>query len=382
MSNDDPIYLDFNATTPVEPEVVEAMLPYLRTHFGNPSSGHVYGHRAQQAVDRARRQVAALIGAQADEIIFTASGSEADNMAILGVAEALGREGRVVCSAVEHPAVAKPCRSLSRRGWDIVSLAVDGGGRVDLPAAKQVLADGAALVTVMHSNNEVGTLQPIRELADLAHARGAVMHTDAAQSIGKMAIDVDDLGVDALTIVGHKFYAPKGVGALYLRQGTPLAPVMFGGGQEGGLRSGTENVALIVALGAACEIAVRRLAGDEKRLAALRDRLWSRLAAGVPGIVLNGDAERRLPHTLNVSFPGVRGSAVLAAAPAIAASTGSACHEGEETPSAVLQAMGFDRERALAAVRLSVGRTTTEAEIDTAAAALIGAWHTVSAHVG
>lgn len=375
MSNDDPIYLDFNATTPVEPDVIEAMLPYLRAHFGNPSSGHVYGHRAQEAVVKARHQVAALIGAQAGEIIFTASGSEADNMAILGVAGALGGQGRVVLSAVEHPAVEKPCRHLSRQGWSLASLPVDGGGRVDLAVAGKVLADGAALVTVMHSNNEVGTLQPIRELADLAHARGAVMHTDAAQSIGKVGINVDELGVDALTIVGHKFYAPKGIGALYVRKGTPLSPIMFGGGQEGGLRSGTENVALIVALGAACEIARNRVAADETRLRALRDRLWSRLLAGVPGLVLNGDAERRLPHTLNVSFPGVRGSAVLAAAPAIAASTGSACHEGEETPSSVLQAMGFDRGRALSAVRLSVGRTTTEAGIDAAAAALISAWH-------
>lgn len=379
MNNDDPIYLDFNATTPVEPEVIEAMLPYLRTHFGNPSSGHVYGRRAHEAVDRAREHIAALIGAQASEIIFTASGSEADNLVILGVADALDHKGRVAYSAIEHPAVAKPCRHLSRLGWSVTSLAVDAGGRVDLSAARQSLADGAALVTVMHSNNEVGTLQPVQELSDLAHTCGAVMHTDAAQSIGKMAINVDDLGVDALTIVGHKFYAPKGIGALYVRKGTPLTPIMFGGGQEGGLRSGTENVALIVALGAACDIARRRLAEDETRLRALRDRLWSRLQAGVPKILLNGDAERRLPHTLNVSFPHVRGSAVLAAAPAIAASTGSACHEGEETPSAVLQAMGFDRERALAAVRLSVGRTTTEAEIDAAAAALIGAWHKLSA---
>lgn len=379
MTTDDPIYLDFNATTPIDPEVVDAMLPFLRTHFGNPSSGHVYGHRAREAVEHARAQVAAVIGAAPEEIIFTGSGTEANNMAIRGAACAHDRPGRMACSAIEHPAVEKPCQFLGLRGWAIATIPVDAAGVIDMQAADAAIPRGTVMVSVMHSNNEVGTIQPIRALADLAHSRGALMHTDAAQSVGKVPIDVNDLGVDALTIVGHKLYAPKGVGALYIRKGGIIAPTVFGGGQEGGMRPGTENVALIVALGAACEIAGRRLAEDEPRLRMLRDRLWSRLQAGVPGILLNGHPERRLPNTLNVSFPGVRGSAVLTATPSIAASTGSACHEGEEAPSSVLAAMGCDRDRALGAVRLSVGRTTTAEDVDSAAADLVKAWQHVRA---
>lgn len=379
MTTDDPIYLDFNATTPIDPEVIEAMLPYLRTHFGNPSSGHVYGHRAREAVDRARAQVAALIGANPSEIVFTGSGTEANNMALWGAACAHDRGGRMACSAIEHPAVAKPCQFLGLRGWAIADIPVDATGVINMQAAETVVRRGTVMVSVMHSNNEVGTIQPIRDLADLAHSRGALMHTDAAQSVGKVKVDVNEFGVDALTIVGHKLYAPKGVGALYIRKGAAIAPTSFGGGQEGGMRPGTENVALIVALGAACEIAERRLAEDEPHLRMLRDRLWDRLQAGVPGICLNGHPERRLPNTLNVSFPDVRGSAILTTAPGIAASTGSACHEGEEAPSSVLAAMGCDRDRALGAVRLSVGRTTTAEEMDSVAAGLVKAWQHVQA---
>jgi len=381
MTTDDPIYLDFNATTPIDAEVVEAILPFLRTHFGNPSSGHVYGHRAREAVEHARAQVATLIGAAPEEIIFTGSGTEANNMALRGAACAHDRPGRMACSAIEHPAVEKPCRFLGLQGWAIATIPVDETGIIDMQAADAAIPRGTVMVSVMHSNNEVGTIQPIRELADLAHSRGALMHTDAAQSVGKVKVDVNDLGVDALTIVGHKLYAPKGVGALYIRKGTAIAPTSFGGGQEGGMRPGTESVALIVALGAACEIAGRRLAEDESRLRMLRDRLWSRLQAGVPGILLNGHPERRLPNTLSVSFPGVRGSAVLAATPSIAASTGSACHEGEEAASSVLGAMGCDRDRALGAVRLSVGRTTTAEEVDSAANDLVKAWQHARARI-
>ena len=374
MTTDDPIYLDFNATTPVDPEVVEAMLPFLRTHFGNPSSGHVYGHRAREAVESARAQVAALVGAQPSEVVFTGSGTEANNMALRGAACAHDRGGRMACSAIEHPAIAKPCQFLGLRGWAIATIPVDETGLIDMQAADAAIRRGTVMVSVMHSNNEIGTIQPIRALADLAHSRGALMHTDAAQSVGKVPVNVNDFGVDALTIVGHKLYAPKGIGALYIRKGAAIAPTSFGGGQEGGMRPGTENVALIVALGAACEIAGRNLAEDELRLRMLRGRLWSRLQADIPGIRLNGHPERCLPNTLNVSFPGVRGSAVLTAAPGIAASTGSACHEGEEAPSSVLAAMGCDRDRALGAVRLSVGRTTTAEEVDSAAADLVTAW--------
>lgn len=378
----DPIYLDFNATTPIAPEVVEAMLPFLTTHFGNPSSGHPFGQRAKAAVDRARAQVAAQIGAEPDEIIFTGSGSEANNLAILGMIGARDAAGHVICSAIEHPAVLKPCAALERRGWTATVLPVDTKGRVEPASLARALTKDTALVTVMHSNNEVGTQQPIRALADLAHAAGALMHTDAAQSIGKRAIDVDALAVDALTIVGHKIYAPKGIGALYLRRRTALGPVMFGGGQERGLRPGTENVALIVALGAACALAGRRLADDERHLSGLRDRLLAGLRAEIPGLLVNGDPEHGLPHCLNVSFPGTYGSAVLAHAGTIAASTGSACHEGGEAPSAVLTAMGFDATRALGAVRLSVGRPTTPAMVDAAIAGLVQAWRHVRSHPG
>ncbi|MDO8606223.1 MAG: cysteine desulfurase family protein [Phaeospirillum sp.] len=379
MTTEDPIYLDFNATTPIDLEVVEAMLPFLRTHFGNPSSGHIYGHRAREAIEHARAQVAALIGARPSEIVFTGSGTEANNMALRGAACAHDRGGRMACSAIEHPAVAKPCQFLGLRGWAIATIPVDETGLVDMQAADAAIRHGTVMVSVMHSNNEIGTIQPIRALADLAHSRGALMHTDAAQSVGKVSVNVNDLGVDALTIVGHKLYAPKGIGALYIRKGAAIAPTSFGGGQEGGMRPGTENVALIVALGAACGIARRNLAEDEPRLRTLRDRLWSRLQADIPGIRLNGHPEWRLPNTLNVSFPGVRGNAVLTAAPNLAASTGSACHEGEEAPSSVLTEMGCCHERALGAVRLSVGRTTMIAEVDSVVADLVKAWQHVRA---
>ena len=382
MRSGDPIYLDFNATTPVDPDVIEALVVSLRTGFGNPSSGYVYGWRAREAVEQARAQVAALIGARPAEVVFTGGGTEADNLAILGAARAHGRGGSMAHSAVEHPAVARPCQFLALRGWQVASIPVDEHGVVLLRAAAAGISRGAVMLSVMHSNNEVGTIQPIRELSELAHSLGALMHTDAAQSIGKVPVDVDELGVDALTIAGHKLYAPKGVGALYIRQGAAIAPIGFGGGQEGGMRPGTENVALIVALGVACELAGRRLSEDGARLSALRDRLWSGLQAGVPGVRLNGHPVERLPNTLNVSFPGVRGSAVLDnAASVVAASTGSACHEGDESPSAVLTAMGCSPEEALGAVRLSVGRLTTEAAVDAAAAALVEAWRHASARI-
>lgn len=382
MRSGDPIYLDFNATTPVDPDVIEAMLVSLRTDFGNPSSGYVYGWRAREAVEQARARVAALIGARPEEVVFTGGGTEADNLAILGAACAHGRGGSMAHSAVEHPAVSRPCQFLALQGWQVASIPVDEHGVVLLQAAAAGISRGAVMLSVMHSNNEVGTIQPIRELSELAHSLGALMHTDAAQSIGKVPVDVDELGVDALTIAGHKLYAPKGVGALYIRQGAAIAPIGFGGGQEGGMRPGTENVALIVALGVACQLAGRRLSEDGARLSAVRDRLWSGLQAGVPGVRLNGHPVDRLPNTLNVSFPGVRGSAVLDnAASVVAASTGSACHEGDESPSAVLTAMGCNPEEALGAVRLSVGRLTTEAAVDAAAGALVEAWRRASARV-
>jgi cysteine desulfurase len=370
----DPIYLDHNATTPLLPEVVDAMVPYLREHFGNPSSAHVYGRRAREAVARARAQVAALIGAAAEEILFVANGTEANNLAIRGVTAALPEKWYVVTSVIDHPATTEPCRELEQHGWRVRWLPVDETGRVRVADAVALLRNYTALLTLMHANNETGVLQPIAEIAREARARGVLVHTDAAQSVGKLPVSVEALGVDLLTVVGHKFGAPKGVGALYVRKGTPLQPFLRGAGHEHGLRPGTENVASIVGLGVACEVARRTVEGEAKRVRALRDELWERLRTRVPGLALNGHPEERLPNTLNVRFPGVSGSALLAATPEVAASTGSACHAGEESASSVLTAMGVEPRKALGSVRLSLGRTTTHEDVVTAAEALANTW--------
>jgi cysteine desulfurase len=371
-----PVYLDYNATTPIDPAVREAMRPYLAEHFGNPSSSHVYGQRARAAVEAARAEVAALIGARPDEIVFTGSATEANNLAIQGVARALRATRRhLVTSVVEHPAVAQPCRRLAEDGWDLTVVAVDGEGRVDPAAVAAGLRPYTALVSVMHANNEVGAVQPVAAIAALARTRGVLVHTDAAQSLGKVPVAVDALGVDLLTLAGHKFYAPKGVGALYVRRGTPLAPVLLGADHERGLRPGTENVAFIVALGAAARLARERGAGAGERLRRLRDRLHGLLRDAVAGLALNGPQEERLPNTLHLSFPGVSGRALLAAvAGEVAASVGSACHSEGDAVSGVLAAMGQEADRARGAVRLSVGLPTTEDEVDRAAGALVAAW--------
>lgn len=376
---DSPIYLDYNATTPIDPRMVEAMLPFLHAHFGNPSSDHVYGQRAKAAVANARDEMAALIGAQPDEIVFTSCATEANNLAILGVARALqgSSRQRLLYSAVEHPAVEQPMRHLAEAGWLAETICVDTNGRVD--AANIALGADVALVSVMLANNEVGTLQPVAEIATRAHAAGALMHVDAAQAVGKIPVDIESLGCDLLTLAGHKFYAPKGVGALYVRAGTPIQSIQFGAGHEGGLRPGTENVPHIVALGEAARLARIELATEAARIRALRDDLHSRLAASIPGLLLNGHASERLPNTLNVSFPGVAGWQLLAAAPGLAASTGSACHAGQHQASGVLGAMGCSGERAAGAVRLSLGRFSTASEIEQAASTLIYAWQQLSA---
>jgi cysteine desulfurase len=375
-----PIYLDYNATTPVDPAVREAMLPYLQRDFGNPSSAHPYGKAAHDAVDRARRQVADLLGAQADEVVFTGGGTEASNHAIKGVFFAgfrgvlgrwLRREAHVITTAVEHPATLQPCAFLGRLGCRVTVLPVDRHGCVDPDAVRRALDGRTRLVSVMHANNEVGTLQPVREIAAVARERGVLVHTDAAQSLGKLAVDVDELGVDLLTLAGHKLYAPKGVGALYVRRGVKLEPLIHGAGHEGGRRAGTENVPHLVALGMACEVARQSLPEATERHRRLRDRLWERLRESLGDrVVLNGHPERRLPNTLNVNFVGHIGSELLQAVPEVAASTGSACHEGTVCLSPVLQAMGVPPDLGRGAVRLSVGRFTTEAEIDRAAEAL------------
>jgi cysteine desulfurase len=367
------IYLDHNATTPVAPEVLGAMRPYLEREFGNPSSAHAYGASAKAAVEQARAQVAELLGCDPADVVFTASGSEADNLAIKGAALAqLGERDHLITSAIEHPAVLAGCRYLERRlGFRLTILPVDGHGAVDPDDVRRAIEPGTALITIMYANNEVGTVQPIAEIAEAAHERDVLLHTDAAQSVGKIATDVDALGVDLLTVTGHKMYAPKGIGALYVRPGTRLDAVIHGGGHEHGLRAGTENVPYIVGLGAAAELAAQRLHnGAHAEVRALRDRLHATLADGVPGLALNGHPERRLPNTLNVSFPGWDGERLLAQAGSIAAATGSACHAGRTDPSTVLTAMGLNAPRALGAVRLSLGYDNTTAEIDAAAAAL------------
>ncbi len=369
-----PIYLDHNATTPLLPEVVDAMLPFLREHFGNPSSTHPYGIRARNAVTRAREQVAAALGCEPEEILFTSGGTEANNLAIRGVLEALAGKGRLVTSTIEHPATASACAWLERHGREVTRLGVDGDGRVRVDEARHAIDRNTALVTVMHSNNETGVLQPIAELTGLAHTANALVHTDAAQSIGKVPVRVGDLGVDLLSVAGHKLYAPKGVGALYVRRGTPLHPVVVGASHERGLRPGTENVASIVGLGVACELVTQDLAAASARMRALRDLLWTRLASTVPGLALNGHRELRLPNTLNVRFPRVSGTAVLEGAPEVAASTGSACHEGGESASAVILAMGVPPGDALGSVRLTLGRGTTQEDAVRAGEALGRSW--------
>jgi cysteine desulfurase len=367
------IYLDHNATTPIAPEVREAMRPYLEREFGNPSSAHAYGATAKAAVDRARAQVAALLGCEPAAVVFCASGSEADNLAIKGAALArLGERDHLITSPIEHPAVRGACRYLERRfGFRVTVVPVDGDGLIDPDDVRRSIEPKTVLVSIMHANNEVGTVQPVADIAEAARERGVLVHTDAAQSVGKIATDVDALGVDLLTVAGHKLYAPKGIGALFVRPGTRLDAVIHGGGHEDGLRAGTENVPYIVGFGAAAELAAQRLQnGAHAAMRALRDRLHAALADRVPGLVLNGHPDRRLPNTLNVSFPGRDGELLLSHAPSIAAATGSACHSGRTEPSTVLTAMGIDAPRALGAVRLSLGYDNTAAEIDAAAAAL------------
>src|SRR5579885_1545060 len=315
-----PIYLDYNATTPVDPEVVAAMLPYLQTQFGNPSSAHIYGRSAHEAVAQARRQVSDLLGCAPDEIIFTGGGSESDNLALRGLALGPARRGKhLITQATEHPAVLNACAALRRlHGFEIAILPVDSYGQISLADLEAALRDDTLLVSIMHANNETGTLQPLPAIAEIVHRRGALLHSDAAQAVGKLRVHPRELGVDLLTVAGHKLYAPKGIGALYVRRGLEqlLEPVIYGGGQERGLSAGTENVAGIVALGKACELAAKSLPQSEERLRQLRDYLHALLERALPGRVhLNGHPSERLPNTLNVSIDGIIGENLLAATP-------------------------------------------------------------------
>jgi cysteine desulfurase len=366
------IYLDYNASTPVDPAVREAMLPFLGESFGNPSSAHAMGRAVRAAVERAREQVAALLGANPDEIVFTSGGTEASNHVIKGAAETLGGRGKhIIISAVEHPAVVNPCRFLEKHGFEITAVGVDRTGRIDSQAVIDEVRPTTILISIMHANNEVGTIQPIEEIAEGAREGGILMHTDAAQSCSKIGINVEKLGVDFLSVAGHKMYAPQGIGALYIRRGTLIEPLHHGAGHEGGRRAGTEPVAAIVGLGTAAEIARKSLDQEAQagrcRVRELRDRLHEGLRRRLgERIVLLGHPEHRLPNTLAVGFRGRLGADVLAACPELCASTGAACHSGRHECSAVLAAMNVPEDVALGVVRFSMGRFTTESEIDRA----------------
>lgn len=370
----DPIYLDFNATTPPAPEVVRAMDEALREGWGNPSSSHPIGRRAREILDRARAEVASLLGAGVDEIAFTSGGTESDHAAILATTEGLRDRGRhVVISAIEHPAIEEACRALETRGGTVTRVGVGRDGRVDPDAVERAFRPDTVLVSVMHANNETGVIQPVEEVARRARRRGILVHTDAAQSVGKIPVSVDRLGVDLLTIAGHKLYAPKGIGALYVRRGTPIEPWIRGGGQERGLRGGTEPIPAIAGLGAACALA---LAEGERRTAHLeemRDRLLRRLRDAFPSLVVHGDGAPRLPNTLSAAIPGVRATTLLEALAGVAASAGAACHAGDDAPSRVLLAMGVSPDLARATLRFSTGRSTTPEEIDEAAQRIVAA---------
>ncbi len=370
-----PIYLDYNATTPHDPEVVEAMRPFLETEYGNPSSSHAYGEAPRSAVARARAEVAALMNAPPERILFTSGGTESNNYAIIGVALARkGRGNHIITSTVEHPAVANTCDHLEREGFAVTRVPVDQYGMVNPNDVEKAMRPETILITVMHANNEIGTIEAIREIAAIASARDVLIHTDAAQSLGKIPVDVEELGVDLLTVAGHKLYAPKGVGALYVGPGVHLEPLMYGGGQEGGRRPGTENVLEIVGLGAACRIALRDLETNRRRMQQTRDRLYQKLSAACE-VRLNGHPEKRLPNTLNVSFRGITSNDLIAAvADRITVSAGSACHAGTVSLSPVIEAIGTPREWGRGTIRFSTGKYTTEDEIDQAVAAVIAAF--------
>lgn len=368
----DRVYLDFNATTPLADEVVAAMRPYLSEAYGNPSSLHWAGVSARDAIETARSQVAALLCCDATEVVFTAGGTEANNQTLKGIYFATRSQKTVphiITSQIEHPAILEPCRFLESLGVNVTRLPVDGYGLVDPNDVQRTIRPNTVLISIMHANNEVGTVQPIEEIAAIAREHGICCHTDAAQSVGKVSVDVEAMGVDLLSVAGHKLYGPKGVGALFVREGLELEPLLHGAEHEAGRRAGTENILEIVGLGAAC--ALSRQTQEETNIAKLRDDFWQKLQSHFgEQVVLNGHPERRLPNTLNVSFCGKIGGEILARLPWLAASTGAACHAGSLHISPVLEAMGMSHDIGLGAVRFSLGRSTTHAEVDAVAEAI------------
>jgi cysteine desulfurase len=374
------LYLDYNATTPLAPSVREAMLPFFGEHYGDPSSSHALGRAATEAMEDARGQVASLLGADPEEIVFTSGGTESNNLALLGLALRGGRSagGHLVISEFEHDSVAQPARFLERLGFDVSLVPVTGQGVVQPAAVRRLLRDETLLVSIMHANHEVGAIQPVKQIADICHEAGVHFHTDAAQTIGKIRTQVDELEVDLLSLTGHKFYGPKGVGALFVRQGVGLEPHLHGTGQESGLRAGTENVAGIVGLGAAASLAAKSLERSQERLAELRDKLLAALRAGIgEELVVFGELASRLPGTLAVSFPAASAYDLLARVPELCAATGSAPHSGTQAVSPTFAAMGVKPATARGFVRLSLGWTTSEDEIERAASLLVGAWEAV-----
>ena len=360
------VYLDNNATTAVAPEVIEAMLPFFKELWGNPSSMHAFGGRVRRYIDEARQHVADLIGADRSEIIFTSCGTESDNMAIRGTMEAATERLNFITTRVEHPAVLEPARWLKARSHNVIELDVDSEGRLDLAQLQRALSLGPALVSVMWANNETGVMFPIREIAELVKAAGGIMHTDAVQAVGKLPIDLRGIKVDLLSLSGHKLHAPKGIGVIYVRKGARIAPFLLGGHQEGGKRGGTENVPYIVGLGKACELAQRNIAEEMIRVAVLRDRLQKGILEKCSDVRVNGDQAHRLPNTLNISFLYIEGESILyhLSDAGIAASSGSACTSGSLEPSHVIRAMGVPFIAAHGSIRFSLSRYNNEAEID------------------
>lgn len=362
-----PIYLDYNATTPIDRRVVEAMRPYFEEHFGNPSSSHAYGLKTRQAIKIAREQVADAIGASVDEIIFTGSGSESNNTAILGAAYAnRGRGRHIITSAVEHPAVMEVCHFLQSDGFEVTVLPVDISGRVSIADLKQSVRKDTILISIMHANNEVGTIQPIEEIGAFARQKGILFHSDGAQSVGKIPVNVNALNADLLTIAGHKLYTHKGIGALYIRRGTQLPKLIHGAGHEGGRRAGTENVMQIVGLGMACRLISEHLPANMAHLAAMRDLLQQGLVKALPDSRVNGHPDQRLPNTLSMGFADRAANDLMEAMPALAVSAGAACHSDKIELSATLKAMQVPLKYAMGTIRFSTGLMTTAAEIDQA----------------
>lgn len=374
------IYLDHNGTTPVAGQVFRAMGPYLAEQYGNPSTDYDLGRSAKSAYEKAREQVAALMEARPEEILFTSGGTESNNTVLKGLFYRKGNPFHLITTRIEHPAITNPALFLMSQGADVTFVRVDRSGRVDPDEVARALRPETALISVMLANNETGIVQPIREIAEIAGEHGVLVHTDAAQALGKIPVNVDDLGVDFLTLAGHKLYAPKGIGALFIRRGLELEPLHHGAAQESGRRAGTENVALAVGLGEACRLAKETMGQEALRQAHMRDRLLEGLKTELPDLLLVGQSPKRLPNTLNVCFPSLTGAEVLAGAPEIRASTGAACHAGSVKISPVLYAMGLEPEVAKGAVRLSLGRSNSPEQIEQAIRSIVRSVHGLAGH--